>query len=69
MTDSPANRATKDSFIKEILFSIDIQGENGHPNILPILGCCTAEEPYYLIVPYMKYGDLLKYLRMCRQVS
>ncbi|KAJ8048433.1 Myoblast growth factor receptor egl-15 [Holothuria leucospilota] len=38
-----------------------------HANILPLLACCSVREPYYLITVCMKYGDLLHFLRKCRQ--
>ena len=68
MTNSPDNLASRESFFKEIQFTIDVQGQKGHPNILEVLGCCTLHEPYYLVTPYMKYGDLLGFLRKCQKV-
>lgn len=29
-----------------------------HPNVLPLLGCCTGEQFYSLIYPYMANGSL-----------
>ncbi|XP_038071929.1 tyrosine-protein kinase Src42A-like [Patiria miniata] len=58
-----ATRETKEDFLDEIKLIIDI---GAHPNILPILGCCTVDEPYYLITEFMKYGDLLGFLWKCR---
>ncbi|KAG8890873.1 hypothetical protein FRC00_014252, partial [Tulasnella sp. 408] len=36
-----------------------------HPNILPVLGVCRfeADLPPYLISPWMKYGDVRKYMK------
>ncbi|KYQ51355.1 Tyrosine kinase receptor Cad96Ca [Trachymyrmex zeteki] len=34
-----------------------------HPNVVTLLGCCTEEEPHYLILEYVMYGKLLAYLR------
>ncbi|XP_071495503.1 fibroblast growth factor receptor 2-like [Diadema antillarum] len=59
-----ATSAMKEDFLNEIRLMIDL---GLHPNILPILGCCTTEEPYYLITEYMKYGDLLHFLWKCRE--
>ncbi|XP_072166835.1 uncharacterized protein [Diadema setosum] len=59
-----ATSAMKEDFLNEIRLMIDL---GPHPNILPILGCCTTEEPYYLITEYMKYGDLLHFLWKCRE--
>ncbi|KAJ8048438.1 Proto-oncogene tyrosine-protein kinase receptor Ret [Holothuria leucospilota] len=38
-----------------------------HQNILPLLASCSVREPYYLVTVSMKYGDLLHFLRKCRQ--
>ncbi|XP_072039160.1 uncharacterized protein [Amphiura filiformis] len=59
-----ATDAMKVDFLSEIKLIIEI---GSHPNILPILGCCTTEEPFYLITEYMKYGDLLRFLLRCRE--
>ena len=32
------------------------------PNIVRVLGVCTREEPYCMIVEYMQYGDLNQFL-------
>ena len=37
-----------------------------HKNIVNMLGCCTVEEPMFLLVEYVPYGDLLHYLRKRR---
>ncbi|XP_022105268.1 tyrosine-protein kinase SRK2-like [Acanthaster planci] len=58
-----ATREAREDFLDEIKLIIDI---GHHPNILAILGCCTVDEPYYLITEYMKYGDLLGFLWKCR---
>ncbi|KAG9042416.1 hypothetical protein FS837_010899 [Tulasnella sp. UAMH 9824] len=36
-----------------------------HPNILPVFGICRfeADKPPYLISPWMKYGDVRKYMK------
>lgn len=33
------------------------------PNIVHVLGICTKEEPYYMIVEYMENGDLNEFLQ------
>ncbi|KAJ8024634.1 Tyrosine-protein kinase ABL1 [Holothuria leucospilota] len=40
-----------------------------HPHIMPLYGCCTITEPYYLITEFMKYGALDKFLRRCRSME
>ncbi|XP_029207243.2 uncharacterized protein LOC114970916 isoform X1 [Acropora millepora] len=37
-----------------------------HENVVTMLGCCTLYPPLCLIVEYVPYGDLLKYLRNLR---
>ncbi|XP_071794664.1 uncharacterized protein [Asterias amurensis] len=59
-----ASQSMKEDFLDEIKLIIEI---GTHPNILPVLGCCTVDEPYYLITEYMKYGDLLHFLWKCRE--
>ncbi|XP_072038746.1 proto-oncogene tyrosine-protein kinase ROS-like [Amphiura filiformis] len=68
LTSSPQNENARKTFMEEIKFSIDVQGKKGHPNILEVLGCCTMEEPYFLVTPFMKYGDLLGFLRKCSKL-
>ena len=37
-----------------------------HKNIVNLVGCSTKREPLCLVVEYMRYGDLLNYLRKRR---
>ncbi|XP_033107891.1 tyrosine-protein kinase transmembrane receptor Ror-like [Anneissia japonica] len=53
----------KEDFLDEIRLINEI---GSHDNILRVLGCCTLEEPYYLITEYMEYGDLLHFLQKCQ---
>ncbi|CAH1277655.1 FGFR1 [Branchiostoma lanceolatum] len=39
---------------------------DNHPNIVRLLGCCTLEEPSYLILEYMSGGSLQSVLRTSR---
>ncbi|XP_022105280.1 muscle, skeletal receptor tyrosine-protein kinase-like [Acanthaster planci] len=59
-----ASLCMKEDFLDEIKLIIEI---GAHPNILSVLGCCTVDEPYYLITEFMKYGDLLHFLWKCRE--
>ncbi|XP_071811633.1 uncharacterized protein [Apostichopus japonicus] len=54
-----ASLALKEDFLDEIKLMIEI---GNHPHIMPVFGCCTLSEPYYLITEYMKYGALDKFL-------
>ncbi|KAJ8029437.1 Myoblast growth factor receptor egl-15 [Holothuria leucospilota] len=59
-----ADMVMKEDFLDEIRLLIEI---GSHPNILSVLGCCTIDEPYYLITEYMRYGDLLRFLWKSRE--
>ena len=52
---------------REFLEEIRLMKEVGcHRNIINMIGCCTLEEPMFLLVEYVPYGDLLHYLRKYR---
>ncbi|XP_071819476.1 uncharacterized protein [Apostichopus japonicus] len=38
-----------------------------HRNIMSLVACCSRREPFYLITEYMEFGDLLNFLRKCRE--
>lgn len=40
-----------------------------HPNIVTLLGCCSEQDPVYLIMEYVPNGKLLTYLRESRSES
>ncbi|XP_041976039.1 serine-rich adhesin for platelets-like [Aricia agestis] len=49
---------------QELLHEIYIMQKIGtHPNVVTLLGCCTEQEPYLLIMEYVMCGKLLTYLR------
>ncbi|KAJ8026006.1 Proto-oncogene tyrosine-protein kinase receptor Ret [Holothuria leucospilota] len=56
----------KEDLLSEIKLLADL---GDHRNILSLLACCSREEPYYLITEFMKYGDLLTFLRKCRKMN
>ena len=66
MLNSQENLKIRDNFLNEVTISKEVQGTKGHPNILPIIGYCITDEPLYLVMPFMKYGDLLGFIRKCR---
>ena len=42
-----------------------------HPNVVRLLGCCTAasdKEPTYLIMEYVAKGKLQEFLRRCASI-
>lgn len=45
----------------EIMRSID-----KHPNIVSYLGCCTKQDPLYILMEYVSGGNLQTQLRKCR---
>jgi hypothetical protein len=41
----------------------------GHsPHVVGMLGCVTLQEPLCLVTEFVKYGDLLSYLRTNRKM-
>ena len=59
MTDSEQRR----EFLEEIQL---MKAVGSHKNIVNMVGCCTIEEPMFLLTEYVPYGDLLHYLRKHR---
>ena len=52
---------------REFLEEIQLMKAVGsHKNIVNMVGCCTVEEPMFLLTEYVPYGDLLRYLRKRR---
>ncbi|XP_071820843.1 fibroblast growth factor receptor-like isoform X3 [Apostichopus japonicus] len=54
----------KEDLLEEMKLMIQL---GSHPNLMTLLACCTQREPYYLITEFMEYGDLLNFLRRCRE--
>lgn len=53
---------------EDLLKELDIMLQLGsHPNVVRLLGCCTENEPYYLVMEYISHGKLLSYLRLHRK--
>ena len=51
----------------EFMREIDLMKNVGvHRNIVNMLACCVRADPPLLIMEYVAYGDLLKYLRQRR---
>ena len=49
-----------ESVQQEFLDEIQLMKAVGsHKNIVSMVGCCTVEEPMFLLVEYAPYGDLL----------
>ena len=55
----PTSSFCREDFFKEM----QIVARLKDPNIIRVLGVCTEREPLYMIVEYMKYGDLNQFLQ------
>ena len=42
------------------------EGNSSH--VVGMLGCVTVQEPLCLVIEFVKYGDLLSYLRSNRKI-
>lgn len=42
--------------------------EGQNPHVVTLIGCVTVQEPLCIVTEYVKYGDLLTYLRTNRQL-
>lgn len=40
-----------------------------HMNIITLLGCCTQNGPFYVLVEYAQHGDLRDFLRKHRPLT
>lgn len=57
-----------ESFLQEGLMMKDFQ----HPNVLTLVGVCFEEDAWkqpMVVIPYMKHGDLLAFIRDENNVS
>ena len=58
------DETVRQDFLDEIQL---MKAVGSHKNIVNMVGCCTVEEPMFLLVEYAPYGDLLHYLRKHRK--
>ena len=58
------DESVRQEFLDEIQL---MKAVGSHENIVSMVGCCTVEEPMFLLVEYAPYGDLLHYLRNHRK--
>eukprot|EP00731_Ephydatia_muelleri_P008835 Em0004g1173a len=65
-----ANSIDKANFLKEIemMKTVSQGGSELSMYVINMVGCVTAQEPLLLLVEFVKYGDLLNYLRFVRTV-
>ncbi|XP_054155025.1 tyrosine kinase receptor Cad96Ca-like [Oppia nitens] len=58
---------TDETDAEDLLKELDIMLQLGnHPNVVKLLGCCTENVPYFLIMEFVANGKLLSYLRKHR---
>ena len=56
----------RQDFLSEIEMMKKV-AEAQNPHVVGLLGCVTIQEPLCLITEFVKYGDLLSYLRTNRK--
>ena len=55
--------------MERFLYEARILAYLNHPNLVRLLAVCTDTEPFYMVLEYLKDGDLLKYLNDLRDVE
>ena len=60
-----ATELDKEQFLKEISLMKKIS-ESSNPHVINLVGASTLDEPMLLLTEFMQYGDLLGYLKACR---
>lgn len=68
-TTGSADAKEKSDFLKEIEMMKKVSDTDDELSLFVVnmLGCCTAEEPLLLILEFIKYGNLLEYLRATKK--
>ena len=62
-SDDPSEQQ-KEEFLQEIE-QMKLLG--AHQNIVSLVGCCTLQDPKFLVIEYVPFGDLLHWLRRRRR--
>ena len=57
----------KQDFLSEIEMMKKV-AEGQNPHVVCLVGCVTIQEPLCLITEFVKYGDLISYLRTNRRM-
>ena len=60
-----ATEFDREQFLKEIDLMKTIS-ESSNPHVINMVGSSTLTDPLLLLLEYMQYGDLLSYLKSCR---
>ena len=69
--DFPHSASAKGNERQDFLSEIEMMkkvAEGQSPHVVCLLGCVTIQEPLCLITEFVKYGDLLSYLRTNRRI-
>ena len=69
--DFPHSVSAKGNERQDFLSEIEMMkkvAEGQSPHVVCLLGCVTIQEPLCLITEFVKYGDLLSYLRTNRRI-
>lgn len=63
-----ATNVEKSNFLKEIEMMKTVSSEDNELSkfVVNMLGCMTLREPMILVLEFMKYGNLLDYIRVIR---
>lgn len=66
-----ANSFEKSSFLKEIEMMKKVSGSDNDLSkfVVNMIGCVTTKEPMLLILEFMRYGNLLDYMRAIRAMK
>lgn len=62
-----AKGSERRDFLQEIEMMKKVS-EGQNPHVVTLIGCVTVQEPLCIVTEYVKYGDLLTYLRTNRQL-
>ena len=64
-----ADAKEKSDFMKEIEMMKKVSDTDDELSLFVVnmLGCCMAEEPLLLVLEFIKYGNLLDYLRATKK--
>ena len=64
-----ADAKEKSDFMKEIEMMKKVSKTDDELSLFVVnmLGCCTTEEPLLLVLEFIKYGNLLDYLRATKK--
>ena len=62
-----AKGSERQDFLSEIEMMKKV-AEGQNPHVVSLVGCVTIQEPLCLITEFIRYGDLLSYLKTNRRM-